>query len=61
VRIRPGEIKIIVGDPIDTTPYSEADKDLLVKKVRDVIADTLQRSGELCRTGFKKMRDETGL
>lgn len=60
-RIRPGEIKIIVGDPIDTTVYSEADKDLLVKKVRDVIAETLQRSGELYRTGFGKFRDDTGL
>lgn len=43
-RIRPGEIKVIVGDPIDTAGYSESDKDLLLQKIRGVIAETLQRS-----------------
>jgi len=61
LRIRPGRIKIIIGDPIDTSPYTEADKDLLVNKVRDVIADTLQRSGDLYRTGLMKLRDDIGL
>lgn len=61
LRIRPGKIKIIIGDPIDTSSYSEADKDLLVNKVRDVIAETLQRSGELYRTRLLKLRDDIGL
>lgn len=61
VRIRPGKIKIIVGDPIDTAPYTEADKDLLVNKVRDVIAETLQRSDDLSRNGYGCLRGGTGM
>lgn len=43
-RIRPGMIRIIVGDPIDTAGYSESDKDLLLQRIRGVITATLQRS-----------------
>lgn len=41
IRIRPGILKIIIGDPIDTSSYGDDDKDILLLKVRDVIEKTL--------------------
>lgn len=46
LRIRKGIIKIIVGDPIDTTGYTENDRDLLTEKVRAIIAANLLAFGE---------------
>ncbi len=43
MRIKSGVIRIIVGDPIDVSGYSEADRDVLLDKVRAVISGNLQR------------------
>jgi 1-acyl-sn-glycerol-3-phosphate acyltransferase len=43
MRIRPGILKVIIGDPIDTNGYSDDDKDLLLQKVRNVIQETLNK------------------
>ena len=43
IRIRPGILKVIIGDPIDTSAYSVDDKDLLLLKVRGIIQDTLNK------------------
>ena len=43
LRIKPGTMRVIVDDPIDTSGYGENDKDRLVEKVRSVIAGNLQR------------------
>jgi 1-acyl-sn-glycerol-3-phosphate acyltransferase len=54
LRIRPGVLRIIVGDPIDTSSYNEDDKDFLVQKVRDVIADTLKRYSIIYQSQIRK-------
>jgi 1-acyl-sn-glycerol-3-phosphate acyltransferase len=54
LRIRPGVLRIIVGDPIDTSGYTEDDKDFLVQKVRDVIADTLKRYSVIYQSQVRK-------
>jgi 1-acyl-sn-glycerol-3-phosphate acyltransferase len=41
IRIRPGILKVIIGDPIDTSSYGDDDKDILLQKVRNVIEKTL--------------------
>jgi 1-acyl-sn-glycerol-3-phosphate acyltransferase len=43
IRIRPGILKVIIGDPIDTSFYSDNDKDLLLQKVRGIIQETLNK------------------
>ncbi len=43
IRIRPGILKVIIGDPIDTSAYSDDDKDLLLQKVRGIIEETLNK------------------
>ena len=43
LRIRSGVVRIIVGDPIDVSAYSEKDRDILLDKVRSVIRGNLQR------------------
>jgi 1-acyl-sn-glycerol-3-phosphate acyltransferase len=43
IRIRPGILKVIIGDPIDTSPYSDEDKDILLQKIRGVIQETLNK------------------
>jgi 1-acyl-sn-glycerol-3-phosphate acyltransferase len=43
IRIRPGILKVIIGDPIDTSAYSDDDKDLLLQKVRNIIQETLNK------------------
>jgi len=46
VRIRPGILKVIIGDPIETSGYTDKDRDLLLKKVRDVIEETIRKYSE---------------
>lgn len=46
LRIRSGVVRIIVGDPIDVSAYSEKDRDILLQKVREVIKGNLQRLSE---------------
>ncbi len=41
LRIRPGILKIIIGKPIDTTRYTEKDKDSLLYMVRETIRKNL--------------------
>lgn len=43
IRIRPGILKVIIGDPIDTSAYSDNDKDILLQKVRSIIEETLNK------------------
>ncbi len=42
LRIKPGVMNIIVGEPIETSPYNEQDKDTVLEKVRSVISQNLQ-------------------
>jgi 1-acyl-sn-glycerol-3-phosphate acyltransferase len=51
LRIKPGTIRVIVDDPIDTSGYGEQDKDRLVEKVRSVIAGNLQRHEDIDLAG----------
>ena len=41
IRIRSGILKVVIGDPIDTSSYGDDDKDILLQKVRNVIEKTL--------------------
>ena len=41
--IRPGTVRVEIGDPIDVTPYTPADREHLLARVRAVIQDTLDR------------------
>ena len=43
LRIKPGVMNIIVGEPIEISSYNEKDKDVLLEKVRSTIARNLQR------------------
>jgi len=45
-RIRPGIMKIIVGDPIDTSSYSENDKESVLQQVRSIISSNIEQYGE---------------
>ncbi|HPI92848.1 MAG TPA: lysophospholipid acyltransferase family protein [Deltaproteobacteria bacterium] len=47
VSIKAGLMRIIIGDPIDTSGYGEQDRDLLTELVRSVIGRNL----ELCNQG----------
>lgn len=40
-RVRPGIVKVIIGDPIDPSPYTEDDRDILLDRVRSVISSNL--------------------
>ena len=44
-RIKPGTMNVIVDEPIDTTPYTEEDRDTVLEKVRSTILQTLHRHG----------------
>lgn len=47
LRIVPGEIRVKIGKPIDTTQYSEADREGLIRTVRDaVIRQSLELGGK---------------
>jgi 1-acyl-sn-glycerol-3-phosphate acyltransferase len=43
LRIKAGVMKIIIGDPIDISGYTEKDRDALVDKVRSIISCNLER------------------
>jgi len=45
VRIKPGVVRVIISDPIDTNAYTEDDRDVLLEKVRSVISETLEKYG----------------
>jgi len=42
LRIRPGTIGVVVGDPIDPRQYPVEEKDALMKKVRAVMSEALE-------------------
>jgi 1-acyl-sn-glycerol-3-phosphate acyltransferase len=44
LRIKAGVLKVIIGDPIDTSPYSEKDRDVLLEKVHEVIRGNLEHA-----------------
>lgn len=43
LRIKAGVLKIIIGDPIDTSGFSEKDRDALLEKVHAIIRGNLER------------------
>ena len=45
LRIKPGVMNVIVDDPIDTTPFSEEDREKVLDKVRAIISQNLQQNG----------------
>ncbi|MGE5252530.1 MAG: lysophospholipid acyltransferase family protein, partial [Planctomycetaceae bacterium] len=45
LRIKPGVMKVIVDDPIDTVPFTEEDRETVLEKVRSIIFENLQRYG----------------
>lgn len=45
LRIKPGVIKVIIGEPIETVLYTEDDRDLVLEKVRSVIRSNLEETG----------------
>jgi len=45
LRIKPGTIHVIVDPPIDTTPYTEEDREEVLEKVRSVIDRNLEARG----------------
>lgn len=45
LRIKPGVMKVIVDEPIDTSTYSEEDKEKVLEKIRSIISRNLQHSG----------------
>ena len=42
-RVKPGVVKVIIGDPIDVSAYTEDDRDFLLDRVRSVISTTLEQ------------------
>lgn len=45
LRIKPGTMNMIVADPIETSPYNEEDRDMVLEKVRSIISQNLQQNG----------------
>jgi 1-acyl-sn-glycerol-3-phosphate acyltransferase len=45
LRIKPGVMKVIVDEPIDTTPFTEEDREEVLDKVRSIISRNLQHNG----------------
>jgi 1-acyl-sn-glycerol-3-phosphate acyltransferase len=45
LRIKPGTMNVIVGEPIETSPYNEEDRDMVLEKVRSIISSNLQHHG----------------
>jgi 1-acyl-sn-glycerol-3-phosphate acyltransferase len=45
LRIKPGVMNVIVDEPIDTTPFTEEDREKVLEKVRSIIFQNLQRHG----------------
>lgn len=44
VWVRPGVVDVIIDDPIDSSAYEEAERDLLVQRVRSVISENLDKA-----------------
>ncbi|MGO9145014.1 MAG: lysophospholipid acyltransferase family protein [Desulfomonilia bacterium] len=44
-RIKPGMVRVIISDPIDTKDYTEDDRDVLLERVRSVISANLEKYG----------------
>lgn len=42
MRIKPGIVKVIIGEPIDPSAYTEDDRDILLDKVRSSISSNLE-------------------
>ncbi|HDP26517.1 MAG TPA: 1-acyl-sn-glycerol-3-phosphate acyltransferase [Deltaproteobacteria bacterium] len=40
-QIKPGVVKVIIGDPIDTSEYTEKERDVVLERVRSVISANL--------------------
>ena len=45
LRIKPGVMKVIVDEPIDTTSFSEEDRERVLDRVRSIILRNLERNG----------------
>lgn len=45
IRVKPGVVRVIISDPIDTKDYTEDDRDVLLERVRSVISETLEKYG----------------
>jgi 1-acyl-sn-glycerol-3-phosphate acyltransferase len=45
LHIKPGTMNMIIGDPVETAPYGEEDRDTVLEKVRSTILQTLERHG----------------
>ncbi len=45
LRIKPGVMKVIVDEPIDTTSFSEEDRERVLDRVRSIIFRNLERNG----------------
>jgi 1-acyl-sn-glycerol-3-phosphate acyltransferase len=45
IRIKPGVVRVIISDPIDTKDYTEDDRDVLLERVRSVIGANLEKYG----------------
>jgi 1-acyl-sn-glycerol-3-phosphate acyltransferase len=43
LRIKAGVMRIVIGDPIETSRYTENDRDALIEKVRSVISGNLEK------------------
>jgi 1-acyl-sn-glycerol-3-phosphate acyltransferase len=46
-RIKPGMVRVIISDPIDTKDYTEDDRDVLLEWVRSVISANLEKYGNV--------------
>jgi 1-acyl-sn-glycerol-3-phosphate acyltransferase len=42
LRIKPGVMRIIIGEPIETAPYNEQDRDRVLERVRSIIFHNLK-------------------
>ncbi len=45
IRIKPGVVRVIISDPIDTKAYTEDDRDVLLERVRSIISANLEKYG----------------
>ena len=44
-RIKPGMVRVIISDPIDTKDYTEDDRDVFLERVRSIISANLEKYG----------------
>jgi 1-acyl-sn-glycerol-3-phosphate acyltransferase len=50
LRIKSGTMNVIVGDPIETSPYNEEDRDMVLEKVRSIISQNLEHHDMVAST-----------